>query len=122
MVHENVTSNWVYEHYVIYLYLSIADSDCMVTDKELEDIRCRSFPLLDQERCGSLINEVYKEFWSHTEEERITYIKDNAARYLRTEFIKNKLIQHLEEAVTKDEESDEYVMFRFIRKAINNAK
>jgi len=32
MIHENVTASWVYEHYLIYLLLSIADSDCMISD------------------------------------------------------------------------------------------
>lgn len=123
MIHENVTANWVYEHYLVYLCLSIADSDCVVSDKEIEAIRCKSFPTLDEERCNSLIKDVYKEFWSHTEEERRTYIKTNAAKYLRTDSVKNKVIQHLEDIIlNRDEEGEEYIMFRFIRKVINNAK
>lgn len=123
MIHENITAGWVYEHYLVYLSLSIADSDCMISDKEMEAIRCKSFPMLDEDRCNILIKEVYKEFWSHTEEERRSYIKNNASRYLRTESIRNKVIQHLEEIVAgKDEQSDERIMFRFIRMTINNAK
>ncbi|MBX9852562.1 MAG: hypothetical protein K2X86_12515 [Cytophagaceae bacterium] len=123
MVHEKVVSNWVYEHYLIYLYLCIADSDCLISDHEIQAIRSRSFPMLHSERCNFLIQEVYQEFWSHSEEERRFYIKENAAKYLRTDIIKNKVIQHLQEMVlSKDEESEEYIMFRFIRKVINNAK
>ena len=123
MVHENVVTNWVYEHYLIYLHLSIADSDCIISQKEMDEIRCRSFPMLDPSRCNILIHDVYQEFWSHTEEERRDYIRKNAAKFLRTDSIKNKVIQHLENLILdKDEESDEYVMFRFIRKIINNAK
>lgn len=123
MIHENVTASWVYEHYLIYLLLSIADSDCMISDAELDAIRCKSFPTLDEGRCNSLIKEVYREFWSHTEEERRSYIVLNAAKYLRTASVKNKVIQHLQEIITnKDEESEEHIMFRFIRKAINVAK
>src|SRR6478735_3697060 len=121
MIHENVTSSWVYEHYLVYLSLSIADSDCMISDQELESIRCKSFPMLDEGRCNTLIKEVYKEFWSHTEEERRSYIKNNVPRYLRTESVKNKVIEHLRDMIeTKDEESEEHIMFRFIRRTINN--
>jgi hypothetical protein len=123
MVHENVVTNWVYEHYLIYLHLSIADSDCIISQKELEDIRCKSFPLLEPGRCNILIQDVYREFWSHTEEERREYIRKNAARFLRTDSVKNNVIRHLEDLIKdKDEESEEMVMFRFIRKVINNIK
>lgn len=123
MIHENVTTSWVYEHYLVYLLLSIADSDYMISDKELEEIRCKTFPTLDEQRCIGLIKEVYREFWSHTEEERRNYIVRNAAKYLRTASIKNKVIHLLQDVITnKAEESEEHIMFRFIRKAINNAK
>ena len=123
MVHDNVISTWVYEHYLIYLSLSIADSDCMISDKELEKIQCRAFPTIDTGRCTTLIKEVYKEFWSHTESERRDYIKLNASRFLRTDSVRVRVIQHLEELIeNKDEESEEYLMFRFIRKIINNCR
>lgn len=123
MIHENVTVNWVYEHYLVYLCLSIADSDCLISDKEIEEIRCHSFPTLDEGRCNSLIKEVYKEFWSHTEEERRNYIKSNVSRYLRTDSVKNKVIEHLRDLImNKDEDSEEHIMFRFIRMVINNSK
>jgi hypothetical protein len=123
MVHDNIISTWVYEHYLIYLSLSIADSDCMISESELDNIRCKSFPSLDQNRCTTLIKEVYREFWSHTEQERRNYISFNAPRFLRTDSIRHKVIQHLEVLIdTKDQESEEYIMFRFIRKVINNCR
>lgn len=121
MVHEELTRAWVYEHYLIYLYLSIADSDCIISNDELSNIRCRAFKALDEDRCSLLIKEVYKEFRAHTEEERRKYIKDNACKFLRTDSIRQKVINDLESNVhSKSEDSVEQVMFRFIRKAINN--
>lgn len=123
MVHDNVITNWVYEHYLIYLHLSIADSDCIISQREMDEIRCRSFPMLEPNRCNTLIHDVYQEFWSHTEEERRDYIRKNAPKFLRTDSVKNSVIKHLENLIlNKDEESEEYVMFRFIRKVINNAR
>ncbi|MFN3405503.1 MAG: hypothetical protein ACK40G_15490 [Cytophagaceae bacterium] len=123
MVHQNVTVNWVYEHYLAYLYLSIADSDCFISQNEMDNISCQAFKSLDSDRCRKLVKEVYIEFLSHTEEERRAYIKENAGKFLRTESIKTKVIHDLEELVEdKDEESEEQIMFRYIRKSINNAK
>ena len=123
MVHENLTKKWVYEHYLIYLYLCIADSDCIISDEELGEIRCKAFRALDENRCSLLIMEVYKEFRSHTDEEKRTYIKANAAKYLRTDSIRQKVINDLESNIhEKDEDGEEHVMFRYIRLAINNSK
>ena len=122
MIHSEVTYTWVYEHYLTYLYLSIADSDCIVSDKELDNIQCSAFKSLDKDRCNILVKEVYREFRSHTEQEKRDYIKDNAGKYLRTDSIKQKVIGNLEELVNKEEDSEEQIMFRFIRKVINNIK
>lgn len=124
MVHQNVTMNWVYEHFLAYLHLSIADCDCIVSQKELNNLSC--FTLLKNlspERGLKLVKEVYIEFLSHTDEEKRAYIRENVSKFLRTESIKNRVIVDLEDAVLqKDEESEEYIMFRYIRKVINNCK
>lgn len=123
MIHENVTTRWVYEHYLTYLHLCIADGDCVISNNELEDIRCNSFKSLDSDRCSSLIKEVYQEFLSHTDTEKRDYIKKNASNYLRTESIRNRVISTLEGFVEgKHENSEEVIMFRFIRIVINNLK
>jgi hypothetical protein len=122
MIHEDITTTWVYEHYLIYLYLNIADCDCLITDKELNNIKTHAMKSIDEERCTRLIKEVYFEFRVHTPEERRNYIKNSASQFLRTSSIKYKVIEDLESITNKDEESEEYVMFRYIRKVINNAK
>jgi hypothetical protein len=122
MIHEDITTTWVYEHFLIYLYLNIADCDCLITEKELDNIKNHVVRSIDEERCNRLIKQVYLEFRVHTPVERRNYIKDNASRYLRTDSIKNKVIEDLESITNKDEESEEYIMFRYIRKVINIAK
>lgn len=121
MIHENVTTTWVYEHYLIYLYLCIADCNCVITDNELEDIRSKAIIAIDYSRCDSLMKEVYYEFRSHTEEEKREYIKENALRYLRTDSIRQRVISNLEESIQdKSHDSDEVIMFRYIRMVINS--
>jgi len=120
MIHSNITLSWVYEHYLTYLYLSIADCDCLISGKELSSIKEKAFKALDPSRCDLLIKEVYYEYRSHTETEKRNYIAENAVKYLRTDAIRQRVISELELLVNKDQESEEYVMFRFIRKVINN--
>ncbi len=120
MIHANITLTWVYEHYLTYLYLSIADCDCLISSKELSSIKEKAFKSLDPARVELLIKEVYYEYRSHTDREKRNYIAENAVKYLRTDAIRQRVIGELESVVNKDQESEEYVMFRFIRKAINN--
>ncbi|HXA01590.1 MAG TPA: hypothetical protein VNW99_06355 [Cytophagaceae bacterium] len=122
MVHQDITTTWVFEHYLIYLYICIADCDCIVSDKELDNIRLNAFKALNPERASLLIKEVYIEYRSHTPEEKRNYIKENAAKYLRTESIRTKVIEDLHHLTNTDEASEEQIMFRYIRKVINNSK
>jgi hypothetical protein len=123
MIHENVTTSWVYEHYLIYLYLCIADCDCIISDQELENIRCKAINAIDYARCDSIMQQVYYEFRSHTEEERREYIKNNAVRYLRTDSIRQRVINNLQLNIEdKLPDSEEIIMFRYIRMIINNLR
>ncbi|MFN6944760.1 MAG: hypothetical protein ACK4ND_07410 [Cytophagaceae bacterium] len=120
MIHFDITTDWVYEHYYIYLHLSIADSENIVSENDLLRIRNLIFKNIDESRGETLIKDVLKEFRSHNEEEKQAFIKNNASKYLRTEAIRNKVICELENTTSQDEENEERVMFRYIRKIINN--
>lgn len=109
----------------MYLYICIADVDCLISDKELNTIRDRVLSHLDEERCLKLCSEVFKEYRQHTEEERKEYIKENVPKFLRTDSIKRKVINDLADTVpenTINNDGLEQVMFRYIRKVINVAK
>lgn len=123
MVHINVTTQWVYEHFLTYLYLCIADADCIISEDEKNNIRKEVCRHMDEERCSSVYNVVYTEYRSHNDEEKQEFIKENAGRFLRTEAVRKKVIQHLEDMTCQcKEESEERVMFRFIRRVINGLK
>lgn len=123
MVHTEVTQAWVYEHFLIYLYLSIADADCLISNEELDEIRKRAFKGLDEDRCSKLVREVFREYRSHTEDERKDYIRENVSKYLRTDSIRKKVISELQSVVPPSaDEGLELLMFRYIRKIINTAK
>lgn len=124
MVHADVTSTWVYEHFLMYLYICIADVDCLISDKELNMIQHRVLSNLDKNRCSKLIAEVFKEYRSHTDEERKEYIRNNVPRYLRTDAVRRKVINNLSDILPSDQSTDslEQVMFRYIRRIINVAE
>lgn len=79
--------------------------------------------VVDYSRSDSILKEVYYEFRSHTEEEKTDYIRENAERYLRTQSIRQRVITNLEgNLADKSQDSEEMIMFRYIRMVINNLK
>ncbi|MCS6824714.1 MAG: hypothetical protein NZ529_10495 [Cytophagaceae bacterium] len=119
MIHQNVIECWAYEHYLIYLYLCIADSDGLIEQKELDIICSNVCPSLGAARVRQLIKEVYIEYLAHTEEEIRKYIKENAARYLRTDVIRKKVLEHLKTLVDDEEGCEEQAMFAYIKNSIS---
>jgi hypothetical protein len=123
MIRTNVVSEWVYEHYLFYLFLCIADCDCLISDEEVREIKQEAFKHWPAESVNALYKSVHNEFISHSEEDKTKFISDNAAHFLRTPIVRKKAIQHLERMVsTQNGDNEEYVMFRYIRKIINNLK
>jgi hypothetical protein len=123
MVHSVTALNWVYEHYLYYLCLCIADTDCVVTDSDTNKIENEMFSCVDANRLRLLHKEVYNEFLLHSEQERMDFISDNAARFLRTPIIRAKVIAQLENiSGEEDENNPAWIMFRYIRKVINTLK
>lgn len=119
MVQQRTTLQWAYEHYFVYLHLSIADSDCVICENEFEKIRNAVFPTIDASRASRLIKEVYMEFLAHNEDEKKRTISEMAPKYLRTPSIRHRVLENLRGIVNKDDESEEQIMFRYIEKAIN---
>lgn len=123
MVHPVTVLNWAYEHYLYYLCLSIADTDCVISESDTTRIKNELFPSVDSTRLQSLQREVYNEYLVHSEEERMEFIATNAARFLRTQVIRNRVISHLEHISGKEDENNPaWIMFRYIRKIINTLK
>ena len=123
MLHSVSTLNWVYEHYLYYLSLCIADTDCIVTEEDTKRIKTEMFTCVDANRLKLLQKVVYNEFLLHSEEERMDFISQNAAQFLRTPIIREKVITQLQHiSGEEDENNPAWVMFRYIRKVINNLK
>lgn len=122
MVQFRTTLEWVYEHYLVYLHLCIADSDCVVTERELSKIENSVFPLFDKARANSLVKEIYLEFIAHNEEEKRQIIQELAPKFLRTLSIRTKVLENLKGKLNQDEGCEEQLMFRFIESAIQKIK
>lgn len=123
MVHSVTTLNWVYEHYLYYLSLCIADTDCLVSDNDTKQICTEMFSKVEASRLKALQREVYNEFLLHSEIERMNFIADNAAQFLRTPIIRSKVINQLRQISGEDcENNPAWIMFRYIRKIINTLR
>lgn len=118
MVQQRTTIQWAYEHYLVYLHLCIADSDCVICENEFDKIRSIVFPSIDVARASKLIKEVYIEFLAHNDQEKKNTIVELAPKYLRTISICQRVLKNLEASVNKDEESEEQIMYKFIEGAI----
>ncbi|MCU0428672.1 MAG: hypothetical protein MUF42_01755 [Cytophagaceae bacterium] len=113
------TSQWVYEHYLVYLHLCIADADCLICEEEFESIRKAALPALDIQRAKSLIKEVHTHYLYQEERERRDSIVSLAPRFLRTESVRNRVLNQLETTANKNSESEEQMMLNYIRKTIH---
>lgn len=123
MVHPVTVLNWAYEHYLFYLCLSIADTDCVISESDTTRIKNELFPNVDSNRLKSLQQEVFNEYLVHSEDERMEFIAEYAGRFLRTPVIRARVISQLENISGKhDENNPAWIMFRYIRKVINTLK
>ncbi len=118
MVQQRTTTQWAFEHYFVYLHLCIADSDCVICEDEFDRIRNAVFPNIDAERARKVIKEVFIEFLAHNDSEKKETIKNLAPKYLRTESVRQRVLQNLGSTLNCDNECEEQIMFQFIKVAI----
>lgn len=116
-------SDWNFNHFVVYLYLCIADADYNITDDEVDEIENKlQNSLLEGVECKKIISEVLKEFKNHTDYEKTSFISKNVGIYCSTNDIKEKIIKGLEDIMSADGviKSVEVIMYRYIKKTIEN--
>ena len=120
MIDKNQTKNWQYEHFVIYLYLCIADSDYNISDDEIEEIHGKVSKTLNSGNYMKTITEVLREFKSHTDYEKTDIISSYAGKYCVEEEVKEKVLKDLEDVMEADGiiKSVEMIMFRYIKKTL----
>ncbi len=124
MQDNEIINNWDFNHFMIYLYLCIADSDYNITDDEIEEIekKLQNNLLKDGEDSKKMIAEVLKEFKQHTDYEKTAFINENVKAYCTEESVKRKIITGLEDIMAADGviKSVEIIMYRYIKKTIEN--
>lgn len=125
MINNNTINNWVYEHFVCYLYLCIADADYNISDDEIDKIHEKiSRSLKHGKNYIKIIAEVLNEFKNHTDYERTDFINKNVKKYCIDSNTKSKIISDLEEIMEADGiiKSVEMIMFRYIKKTIEETE
>ena len=123
MQDEEKLNQWKFEHFLIYLYLCIADSDYNITDDEIEEIESKlSSSILEKKDYSQTIAEVLREFKNHTDYEKTAFITENVPIYCTDDDIKKKIIKGLEDVMAADGiiKSVEVIMYRYIKKTIEN--
>lgn len=122
MVDKSLTNNWSYEHFVIYLYLCIADSDYNITDDEIEEIHGKVSKTLENGNYMKAITEVLREFKNHTDYEKTDIIANYASHYCKNEEVRSKILADLEDVMEADGiiKSVEMIMFRYIKKTLED--
>ena len=120
MIDKDQTKNWDYEHFVIYLYLCIADSDYNISDDEIEEIHQKVSKTLNNGNYMKTITEVLREFKNHTDYEKTDIIGSYASKYCTSETVKDKILGDLEDVMEADGiiKSVEMIMFRYIKKTL----
>ena len=120
MIDKEQTKNWQYEHFVIYLYLCIADSDYNISDDEIEEIHDKVSKTLNSGNYMKTITEVLREFKNHTDYEKTDLVSNYAEKYCKDENVKNKILKDLEDVMEADGiiKSVEMIMFRYIKKTL----
>ena len=123
MQDQDKIAEWKFEHFLIYLYLCIADSDYNITDDEIEEIENKlKSNLLDDRDYTDMIAEVLREYKNHTDYEKTAYISSHVPKYCNDEETKKKIIKGLEDVMAADGiiKSVEVIMYRYIKKTIEN--
>ncbi|MDX2196900.1 MAG: hypothetical protein NW207_10815 [Cytophagales bacterium] len=123
MYHGSVINNWKVEHYIAYLYLSIADSDNETTDEELALVTKKLKKLFDEYYQGAHLNhvvvmqEVLAEIKNHTDQEKTEIINNLNKKFPLEEFQKMDIISDLTDVIESDDSvsSSEHYMLSFLR-------
>jgi uncharacterized tellurite resistance protein B-like protein len=122
MVNQNVVNSWKVEHYIAYLYLSIADADNETTEEEIAMATRKMKKILDEYykdhmNHAIVMNEVLGEVMNHTDAEKTDMINSLNKKFKLDEFLKTDLVSDLTDIIESDDtvSTSEHYMLSFIR-------
>ncbi|MBL4654412.1 MAG: TerB family tellurite resistance protein [Bacteroidia bacterium] len=119
---ELIDSSWTQDHYVIYLYLSVANADYNLSDEEL-DILHAKFDDREEEldrNYSTIIMDVLKEYKQHSDYEMNEFIMDYSDKFCSDQETKEKLVTDLKDIIEADGivKDVETMMFRNIKRML----
>lgn len=123
--YSTMTQDWSYEHFIAYIFLSIASSDYSLDTEEVAIINEKiNRTVQDIEKTKSIVAEVLSIVEKQSDEEKTAYINENTSKYLPTVELRDQVRADMEDVIVADDnvDSTEMVMFRFVKQALRTAK
>jgi len=116
-----IENEWTPEHFVIYLYLCIANADYNMADEELETLHDKFDGLDIESNYGTVIKDVMHEYKNHTDYETMQFISDYSDKFCQDDAKKEKILDDLKDIIEADGivKDVETIMFRNIKKMLN---
>ncbi|MBL4715178.1 MAG: TerB family tellurite resistance protein [Bacteroidia bacterium] len=119
---ELIDSSWTPDHYMIYLYLSVANADYNLSDDELEALHSK---FDDREEAldrnySTIIMDVMKEYKQHSDFEMNEFIMDYSDKFCSDQETKVKIMADLKDIIEADGivKDVETLMFRNIKRML----
>lgn len=117
-----IDKTWTKDHYMIYLYLCVANADYNMSDSELEKLHSK-FDDREEDldrNYSTYIKDVLREYKQHTDMEMNDFIIDYAQKFCNDSKSKEKVMSDLKEIIEADGivKDVETIMYRNIKRMI----
>lgn len=113
--------DWTYEHFIAYIYLSIAGSDYSIDQEELSQIGLKvNESIQNNAKSKEIVKAVRADISGKSDREITAFIEENVGKFLPEKADRDKVIEGMEDIIVADDnvDSTEMVMFRFVKKAL----
>lgn len=98
-----IDKQWESNHFMIYLYLCVANADYNLSDEELEELHKKfEYLNIDDKDFSVVIKEVLQEFKNHTDREMNDFIMDYGKRFCDSKEKKEKILSDLKDIINAD--------------------
>lgn len=117
-----IEESWGYNHFVIYLYLCVANADYNLADEEIETFHSKFDQLhIEDKDYGTVIKEVLQEYKNHSDKEMNEFIMDYSKKLCKENAQKVQILNDLKDiiqadGIVKDVES---MVYRNIKRMLN---
>lgn len=120
---KHATENWDYTHYLVYMYVVIANSDYEVTAIQLDELhRKLAHHIFGEDSSEQMYDEVMKIYKHQNDIQVFNCIESLSKKYITNEEQKQKVLKDIHDIMESDghESGSEHIMFMSIKKVLNS--